>query len=134
MTVYVDQIIQWSTKIRCFKGGSCHLSADTIEELHSFAARLGLKRAWFQDHKLLPHYDLTPARRKRALELGAVFIEAREQARWRRAIRETDDPEWAATLRLAGPIDYEGIERVHGVDVKKELRQARRARREGSAT
>lgn len=26
-----------------------HLTADTLDELHAFAARLGLKRVWFQD-------------------------------------------------------------------------------------
>ena len=33
MAVYVDAIQQWPTRIRCFKPGSCHLMADTFEEL-----------------------------------------------------------------------------------------------------
>lgn len=83
MTVYVDELRQWPTRIRCFKPGSCHLMADTLDELHAFAARLGLKRAWFQDHRLHPHYDLTASKRARALELGAVFVPGKEQARAR---------------------------------------------------
>lgn len=73
MTVYVDKLQEYPTKIRCFKAGSCHLLADSLDELHSFAARLGLRRAWFQP-KSSPHYDLTAGRRERALQLGAVEI------------------------------------------------------------
>ena len=79
MTVYVDQIQNWPTSIRCFKAGSCHMSADTLEELHAFARRLGLKRSWFQEHRLLPHYDLTPARRAKAVELGATETTTRQR-------------------------------------------------------
>ena len=86
MPVYVDEIRVWPTKIRCFKGGSCHLTADTLEELHAFAHRLALRREWFQDHSVMPHYDLTPARRERALEFGAVFVSTREQIRKRRQV------------------------------------------------
>jgi hypothetical protein len=45
--------------------------ADTVEELHEFAARLGLKRAWYQPVST-PHYDLTATRRARAIHLGAL--------------------------------------------------------------
>lgn len=50
----------------------CHLTADTTDELHTFALRLGLKLASFQDDHRHPHYDLTPAKRALALKLGAV--------------------------------------------------------------
>lgn len=86
----VDEIRQWPTKIACFKPGSCHLTADgerALEELHAFAKRLGMKREWFQDHAIAPHYDLTIGKRGRALELGAVFVSAREQALARRKAR-----------------------------------------------
>jgi hypothetical protein len=87
MAVYVDQLAKWPTTIRCFKAGRCHLTADTVEELHAFAARIGLRREWFQEHRLAPHYDLTPSKRKRALLAGAIFVEAKEQARRRVAAR-----------------------------------------------
>lgn len=88
MTVYVDEVRRWPTKIRCFRDGSAHLTADTVDELHMFARKILLKRAWFQDRGLVPHYDLTPARHEAALALGAVFVPAKEQARRRIAARE----------------------------------------------
>lgn len=88
MSVYVDEVRVWPTTIACMRGGSCHLTADTIEELHAFAARIGLRRGWAQvEGHLVPHYDLTPARRVRALDAGAVFVPAKEQARKRIAAR-----------------------------------------------
>jgi hypothetical protein len=80
VTVRVDELRVWPTKLRCFKSGSAHLSADTLDELHAFAARLGLRREWFQDHPIMPHYDLTPGKHARALALGAALVSAREQA------------------------------------------------------
>lgn len=54
---------------------SCHLFCDgDLQELHQFAARLGLKREWFQDHASLPHYDLTERKRQRAILLGAASV------------------------------------------------------------
>lgn len=82
MTVYVDELTLWSSKIRCFAKGSCHLTADTLDELHDFARKIGMKRVWFQDVRV-PHYDLTPGRREAALAAGAVFVPAKEQARVR---------------------------------------------------
>ena len=49
-----------------------HLYADTLDELHAFAKRLGLRREWFQNRKNLPHYDLNSSRRKVAVSLGAI--------------------------------------------------------------
>ena len=87
--IMVDQIIKWPDAPRPFHNGSCHLTCDgPIEELHAFAKRIGLRRSWFQEHASMPHYDLTPRRRERALKAGAVFVEAREQARARRAARQ----------------------------------------------
>lgn len=86
MAVYVDELRRWPTAIACFKAGSCHLTADTLPELHAFALRLGLRRAWFQGGRV-PHYDLTASRRTLAAHLGAVEVSAREQARARIAAR-----------------------------------------------
>jgi len=55
-----------------------HMVADTLEELHVFASRLGLKREWYQDKKL-PHYDLTTVKMKhKAKQLGAIEINSRK--------------------------------------------------------
>lgn len=85
----VDALFVWpGRKARCFNGGSCHLTTDgELEELHAFAARLGLKRAWFQNHRVMPHYDLTASKREQAIALGAVFVTAREQLLARRAAK-----------------------------------------------
>lgn len=54
---------------------SCHLFTNSsIEELHIFAEKIGLKKNWFQDHRLLSHYDLTPGRRRKAIEAGAKEV------------------------------------------------------------
>jgi hypothetical protein len=84
----VDELRVWSFARPPFHRGSCHLTTDgDEEELHAFAARLGLRRSMFQRHKLAPHYDLTPALHELALREGAVLVSAREQAVARRARR-----------------------------------------------
>ena len=92
MTVYVDELHVWpNAKHRCFKSGSSHLTADTIEELHAFAKRIGLRRTWFQNHRVLPHYDLTPARREAALNAGARLKRMRDQLRDLRSVDEEEE-------------------------------------------
>ncbi len=56
---------------------ACHLFTDdgNLDDLHAFAARVGLRRAWFQRHACLPHYDLTIARRGVAVRLGARQVD-----------------------------------------------------------
>lgn len=78
MTIYVDELRSYPQKAksggRFFGSGkqSCHMMTDgEPEELHQFAERIGLKRAWYQDHPSHPHYDLTPSKRAQALRLGA---------------------------------------------------------------
>jgi hypothetical protein len=90
MTVYVDEIRVWPTTIRCFRAGSCHMTADTLEELHAIARRIGLRREWFQSKSLTPHYDLTPKKREAALAAGAAFVPARTQAIARVAKRNAE--------------------------------------------
>jgi Protein of unknown function (DUF4031) len=70
----------------------CHLTADTQEELHEFAARLGLNRSCFQPGKPLGgkpgpfwHYDLTAGQRAQAVRLGAVQVSARQMPALMRA-------------------------------------------------
>ena len=53
-----------------------HLWCDSGEEeqLHAFAARLGMKKAWFQDKPGFPHYDLVPRRQALAVSMGANLV------------------------------------------------------------
>jgi len=74
---------------RAFDAGCCHLTTDgALDGLHSFAARLGLKRDWFQPHPTHPHYDLSSSKRELAVKLGARFVSAQEQARRRMSVKE----------------------------------------------
>lgn len=85
MTVYVDELRVWpNARHRCFAKGSSHLWADTLEELHTFARALGMKPEWFQGHRVMPHYDLSPKRHAAALRLGATLASVKEQLRARR--------------------------------------------------
>lgn len=65
----------------------CHMQADTLHELQVFAYKLGLKPEWIQhaDSPWYVHYDLTETKRARALQMGAVFLPARQQAKERLA-------------------------------------------------
>ena len=66
----------------------CHLYADTGEELHAFAARVGLSRSWGQlSRGGTPHYDLTPARRAAAVRAGAREIDRHEAVALFRRLR-----------------------------------------------
>lgn len=88
MTVYVDDGFvagEWGL----WSGGG-HLQADSAEELHAFAARLGLRPEWLQSRPGRPwndHYDLTRAARERAIALGARPVTWREAVRRNRAVR-----------------------------------------------
>jgi hypothetical protein len=88
MAVYVDDAFVAGDWGRWTGGG--HLQADTVEELHAFAERLGLRRAWFQSKPGRPdrdHYDLTAAGRERAIAMGAIPERWRDGGRRRRAMR-----------------------------------------------
>jgi hypothetical protein len=80
--VYVDDGFLEGDWGRWSGGG--HMQADTLEELHEMAARLGLLRAWFQSKPSKPwhdHYDLTRELREQAICLGAIPVSWREAAR-----------------------------------------------------
>ncbi|MFI5953781.1 DUF4031 domain-containing protein [Cryptosporangium sp. NPDC051539] len=87
MTVYVDNL-RIPARVGGIRGRWSHLTADTPAELHEFAARLGLKRAWFQTCKTRCgpagtscvhwHYDVVSTKRAEAIKLGAKAIDLYE--------------------------------------------------------
>lgn len=54
------------------------------EELRAFARRCGLSQRWYQERPVFPHFDIVPARRRRAIALGATETNLIEWLRNRR--------------------------------------------------
>lgn len=94
--VYVDKVFIPQLGPRCFRAGACHMWADSLNELHAMARKIGLKRGWFQPHAHLPHYDLTPRRRALALLAGAAEASSKEWIRRLRAVLRSELPKEAA--------------------------------------
>lgn len=76
--IYVDDM----------RDGWCHMITDgDIEELHTFAKSLGLKRSWFQI-TINPHYDLKGfSKREEAIKKGAKPVTSREMISILRSVR-----------------------------------------------
>lgn len=71
MTVYVDDM-----KAKFGRYIMCHMIADTDEELHAMADKIGVARRW---HQCPPkasdsHYDIALSKRAIAIQFGAVEI------------------------------------------------------------
>jgi len=74
MAVLVDPLREYPDTGLPFRHW-CHLVSDSgFEELHAFAAQLGIPRRFFQDD----HYDLPGHLRASALALGATPVSTRE--------------------------------------------------------
>jgi hypothetical protein len=54
----------------------CHMVADSLEELHAMADRVGIRRQWFQDTRH-PHYDISKGKRQLAILAGAMETDER---------------------------------------------------------
>lgn len=67
---------------RTYSSRWSHLVSDQIDpsELHAFAARVGMRREWFQPGRdaVGDHYDLTDPKRRKAIRLGAKEIDSYE--------------------------------------------------------
>ncbi len=75
MTVYIDDMYVYPMG-KFYQMKMSHMIADTDEELHAMAEKIGLKRRWFQGD----HYDVTKGKRQEAIRLGAVPIALRTLA------------------------------------------------------
>jgi hypothetical protein len=73
MACYVDTVRSYPNAGLRFTE-FCHLLADSREELHAMADRIGMPRRFFQDHPWRWHYDLPEHVREVAVELGAVEV------------------------------------------------------------
>ena len=98
MSVYVDPLTDHGWRL----GPSCHMFASSEEELHAFARRIGMRRAWYQEERV-PHYDLTQRKRALAVQRGAIELPRRAAYRY-----------WVARgwmPRLLSPIEGEELTR-----------------------
>ncbi len=81
MAVYIDDMYRHA--IGEFKGMKMsHLIADSDAELHAVAARIGMKREWFQGD----HYDVPLTRRDPAIAAGAIPVTYRQAGAMRRRL------------------------------------------------
>lgn len=82
MTVYVDHARHPLGRMLM-----CHMLADTLEELHAMADRIGVARRHFQAKAGAPHYDICQAKRRLAVAAGAVEVDRRRLAAILRRLR-----------------------------------------------
>lgn len=96
MTVYVDDMRASYRRMIM-----CHMIADTEDELHAMAARIGIARRWYQGDR----YDISLAKRALAIGHGAREITWRQcglMVANRRRLGTLGDPDTAAAVFRAG--------------------------------
>jgi Protein of unknown function (DUF4031) len=83
VTVYVDNMrASYGRMIMC------HMVADTDEELHAMAAKIGVARRWHQKAGTpQSHYDICLSKREAAIKAGAVQVTLGQLGRLIRAKR-----------------------------------------------
>lgn len=76
MPVYVDDM-----KAPYGRMKMCHMVADSEDELHAMAARIGVARRWHQmAGSPRSHYDVCRSKRALAVQYGAIEVTRREVA------------------------------------------------------
>lgn len=87
MTVYVDDM-----RASFGRMVMCHMVADTLDELHAMADRIGVARRWYQGPPKTrrPHYDIALTKRALAVQAGAKEITWREAAAITRTQQHAD--------------------------------------------
>lgn len=90
MTVYVDDMYKYPMG-QFGRMKMSHLMADTDEELHEMARKIGVARKWCQKEQLgkgYIHYDIAIVKRQLAIRNGAKEITLREMSamamKWRK--------------------------------------------------
>lgn len=92
MTVYID-----NARIPLGRMLMCHMLADSLDELHSMADKIGVNRKYFHDG----HYNVCASKRALALAFGAQGVTVREMVNVRARLRNDEGrPEAASKERL----------------------------------
>jgi hypothetical protein len=103
MAVYVDDM-----RAPFGRMVMCHMLADSDEELHAMAARIGVARKWWQSPEKASgsHYDIALSRRAMAVGFGAIEITWRQAGAMNTRRRVTgslgspgDAVEWSVNYR-----------------------------------
>ena len=63
-----------------------HLAGSSLDELHAFAASIGVKPHFFHRTASYPHYDITEPQVQAAIAAGAVSISSRELVQFVRTL------------------------------------------------
>lgn len=71
MSVYVDEAVWPFGRMTM-----CHMLADTDEELHAMAQKIGVARRYHQSRRY-SHYDICKSKRALAVANGAIEIDRR---------------------------------------------------------
>lgn len=79
--VYVD-----NANVSKYGRGWFHLTADSLDELHAFAACVGIPARAFHRGARHPYYDITAAQRLNALCCGACPVGPRDVVRIARQV------------------------------------------------
>lgn len=84
MSVYVDASLHVYGRMIM-----CHMLADTPDELHAMADRIGVARRWFQcpPKASFWHYDIAKSKRALAVANGAIECDRNELVAALRRIR-----------------------------------------------
>lgn len=101
MAVYVDDM-----RAKFGRMVMCHMLADTDDELHAMADRIGVARKWWQSPHVSSgsHYDIALSKRAQAVAAGAVEITWRQAAAMnsrRRITGQLGDPSEAEAWLIA---------------------------------
>lgn len=86
--VYVDGM-----RARLGRMVMCHMLADTDDELHAMADRIGVARRWVQRDRYGLHYDIGLAKRALAVKNGAKEIDGIELGELLKARRIASRPQ-----------------------------------------
>jgi len=115
VTVYVDDM-----RANFGRMVMCHMLADTDEELHAMAAKIGVARKWWQSPEKTSGspYDIALSKRALAIQHGAVEITWRQTACMNRRRKVT------GYLGLSSDSEQWHAEFMESVRAKREAQNA----------